>query len=329
MTRDASADADAARPRQPGVRGRRGGGHGGRGRHRAARHRRPRAAVCTSSRPATCRKSCSRTGDSFPLGEDAVAEAVRAMVSNDRRRPAGPWPSCWPMRRRPFATCGPRTRRRPAAGGSSTPECSPSWASGTWWTNSPPRCRKTPYGMRRSCQGRMARSSICPRRPIRSSSPSGRHVPPRPCRRYWRSWADSDAGTTLSHHRAVALALERIGHRSAAPALAGLLGKPGMSGHAMHGLTPLPDKPMEKRHREGMLREIVLARALYHCGDHGASANGYCAATAVTCGGCSVGTPRPSWPARTDAASGRPAAQSPSLTGLPDRPPEASRGPVS
>ena len=41
-----------------------------------------------------------------------------------------------------------------------------------------------------------------------------------------------------------------------------------MSGHAMHGLTPLPDKPMEKRHREGPLREIVLARALYHCGDH-------------------------------------------------------------
>ncbi len=77
-----------------------------------------------------------------------------------------------------------------------------------------------------------------------------------------------DAATTLSHHRAVALALERIGDPAAAPELARLLGKPGMSGHTMHDLVALPDRPMEARHREAALREIVLARALYRCGDH-------------------------------------------------------------
>jgi hypothetical protein len=65
----------------------------------------------------------------------------------------------------------------------------------------------------------------------------------------------------------VALALERIGDASAAPVLARLLGKPGMSGHAMLELAPLPQGPPERRRREGPLREIVLARALYRCGD--------------------------------------------------------------
>jgi hypothetical protein len=76
-----------------------------------------------------------------------------------------------------------------------------------------------------------------------------------------------DAGTTLSHHRAVALALEAIADPAAAPLLAELLRKPGMSGYVMRKLEPLPDKPMAERHREGALREIVLARALYRCGD--------------------------------------------------------------
>jgi len=35
----------------------------------------------------------------------------------------------------------------------------------------------------------------------------------------------------------------------------------------MRALKPLVNKPMEKRHRLAPLREIVLARALYRCGD--------------------------------------------------------------
>jgi glycine/D-amino acid oxidase-like deaminating enzyme len=77
-----------------------------------------------------------------------------------------------------------------------------------------------------------------------------------------------DAGVTLSHHRAVALALEELADPAAAEPLARLLGKPGMRGHAMTELEPLHDKPHGKRRRTGPLREIVLARALYRCGDH-------------------------------------------------------------
>jgi hypothetical protein len=77
-----------------------------------------------------------------------------------------------------------------------------------------------------------------------------------------------NAGVTLSHHRAVALALEQIGDPSAAEPLVRLLDKPGMSGHAMRELEPLYDRQRELRRREGPLREIVLARALYRCGDH-------------------------------------------------------------
>ncbi|MFO7974724.1 MAG: FAD-dependent oxidoreductase, partial [Candidatus Hydrogenedentota bacterium] len=77
-----------------------------------------------------------------------------------------------------------------------------------------------------------------------------------------------DAETTLSHHRAVALALEHLGDDRAAKPLAGLLQKPGMRGHVMRELEPLHNRNREKRRREGPLREIVLARALFRCGDH-------------------------------------------------------------
>ncbi len=76
-----------------------------------------------------------------------------------------------------------------------------------------------------------------------------------------------DADVTLSHHRSVALALEALGDPAAAEPLGALLRKPGMSGHAMTGLEPLHDQAREKRRRIGPLREIVLARALYRCGD--------------------------------------------------------------
>jgi thioredoxin reductase len=77
-----------------------------------------------------------------------------------------------------------------------------------------------------------------------------------------------DADVTLSHHRAVALALEQIGDPAAAEPLAGLLKKAGMRGHVMNTLEPLYDRQRERRRREGPLREIVIARALYRCGDH-------------------------------------------------------------
>jgi hypothetical protein len=76
-----------------------------------------------------------------------------------------------------------------------------------------------------------------------------------------------DAKVTLSHHRAVALALEAIGDARAAAPLAALLAKPGMGGHAMTELEPLHDRKRSRR-RTGPLREVVLARALFRCGDH-------------------------------------------------------------
>jgi hypothetical protein len=76
-----------------------------------------------------------------------------------------------------------------------------------------------------------------------------------------------DSGVTLSHHRALALALEQIAEPTAAEPLARLLNKPGMRSHAMTGLEPLFNQPQEKRRRLESLREIVLARALYRCGD--------------------------------------------------------------
>jgi hypothetical protein len=77
-----------------------------------------------------------------------------------------------------------------------------------------------------------------------------------------------DQSITLSHHRALAIALEQIADPSAAEPLARLLAKPGMRGHVMKGVEPLVDADMDARRRIGPLREIVLARALYRSGDH-------------------------------------------------------------
>jgi len=77
-----------------------------------------------------------------------------------------------------------------------------------------------------------------------------------------------DSDVTLSHHRAVALALESLGDPAAAEPLARLLGKSGMQGYVMTRLTPLYDRPADRRYRLGALREITIARALYRCGDH-------------------------------------------------------------
>lgn len=83
-----------------------------------------------------------------------------------------------------------------------------------------------------------------------------------------------DADKDFSHHRAVALALESLRDPAAAGALAELLAKPDMSGRAIQSV-----EQAERRHAESpdglnalqprreSLREIMLARALFRCGD--------------------------------------------------------------
>lgn len=82
--------------------------------------------------------------------------------------------------------------------------------------------------------------------------------------------ADDD----FSHHRAVALALEWLADRSAARPLAGLLARPGMSGHAYATIETAREReqPVAGHHVAGVrresLRELMLARTLYRCGDY-------------------------------------------------------------
>jgi hypothetical protein len=76
-----------------------------------------------------------------------------------------------------------------------------------------------------------------------------------------------DSNVTLSHYRSLALAIEQMADPTAAEPLARLLNKHGMRGHVMRGLEPLSDRPQDQRRRLGSLREIILARALYRCGD--------------------------------------------------------------
>jgi len=77
----------------------------------------------------------------------------------------------------------------------------------------------------------------------------------------------------FSHHRAVALALELLGDPAAAEPLAKLLAKPNMSGHAHLTIRKAIDRGApggtnaEQTRRES-LRELLLARALFRCGDH-------------------------------------------------------------
>jgi len=83
-----------------------------------------------------------------------------------------------------------------------------------------------------------------------------------------------DAKSEFSHHRAVAMALEAIGDPKAAPALAELLSKPGMTGYATGSVDDARTISAigggtENAPRNNSLRELVLARALYRCGDAG------------------------------------------------------------
>lgn len=76
----------------------------------------------------------------------------------------------------------------------------------------------------------------------------------------------------FSHFRAIAIALETLGDKTAARPLAELLSKPGLSGHAVTTITEaLEDNPrssVDTTVRNQALSELYLARALYRCGDH-------------------------------------------------------------
>jgi flavin-dependent dehydrogenase len=76
----------------------------------------------------------------------------------------------------------------------------------------------------------------------------------------------------FSHFRAVAMALESIGDKSAAPVLGELLAKQGISGYAIKMQPNLPVIPNYSNEagnleRTACLRELAVARALYRLGD--------------------------------------------------------------
>ncbi len=83
--------------------------------------------------------------------------------------------------------------------------------------------------------------------------------------------------SAFSHLRAVAMALETIGDPSGADVLAKLLKQPGMSGWSTGSLDEalaLQKNNQRKSAKELSFREIMLARALYRCGDKDGLAKG-------------------------------------------------------
>ncbi|MGC8743963.1 MAG: FAD-dependent oxidoreductase [Verrucomicrobiia bacterium] len=76
----------------------------------------------------------------------------------------------------------------------------------------------------------------------------------------------------FSHFRAVALALENLNDSRACPLLAKLLTMPGISGNAIadikRALVKNPSSGSDTTTRNAALTELVIARALYKCGDY-------------------------------------------------------------
>jgi hypothetical protein len=81
-----------------------------------------------------------------------------------------------------------------------------------------------------------------------------------------------DADSEFSHFRAVAIALETLGDSRAARPLAELLRKPGMMGYAYLDIervrSEAPRSSTDTSTRNRSLAELVLARALFRCGDY-------------------------------------------------------------
>ncbi|MCF7669603.1 MAG: FAD-dependent oxidoreductase [Verrucomicrobia bacterium] len=80
-----------------------------------------------------------------------------------------------------------------------------------------------------------------------------------------------DAGSAFSHFRATAIALETLGDEAAAPVLAALLNKPGVADHAITDIKEYiavtGTNSQDTSLRNNALKELMLARALYRCGD--------------------------------------------------------------
>lgn len=76
----------------------------------------------------------------------------------------------------------------------------------------------------------------------------------------------------FSHSRAVAMALEQFRTPKAAPALAEMLRRKGVMGHAFEtieeSIERAPSSKVDNSTRNNSLRELILARALFRCGDH-------------------------------------------------------------
>jgi len=75
----------------------------------------------------------------------------------------------------------------------------------------------------------------------------------------------------FSHFRSVAMALETIADQSGAEPLFTLLQMPGIRGHSMPDIKTAkkltPGGPTDTSTRNNSLRELILGRALYRCGD--------------------------------------------------------------
>jgi len=80
-----------------------------------------------------------------------------------------------------------------------------------------------------------------------------------------------DTSDDFSHHRAVAVACETLESAGPAPALHSLLSKPGMTGHHVHTSAEARKRYFkggtENESRNRSLKELVVARALFRCGD--------------------------------------------------------------
>ncbi len=81
----------------------------------------------------------------------------------------------------------------------------------------------------------------------------------------------------FSHFRAVAIALETIGNKKAAKPLFELIQMPGVRGHAIQDIETAkkvePKSKTDTSTRNNSLRELILGRALYRCGDYNGVGN--------------------------------------------------------
>ena len=68
------------------------------------------------------------------------------------------------------------------------------------------------------------------------------------------------------------MALESLGDTATAEPLARLMAMPGIRGHAFTDISrarlETPNNPVDTTTRNKSLRELILARALYRCGDY-------------------------------------------------------------